>query len=136
MNFRLLARTAELALSSDSTCLLSHVTSDCMQMRGRIKNFASFLVTVLKPISTNQFTIKDSFTFVDWAKSYKHNHETMCSFDVCSLFTNVPLNETIKFVLPNYILFLILLHYHEQSSKICLSLRRRKATSYLMGNII
>ena len=36
INCRLLARTAELALSSDSTCLLSHVTSDCMQIRGRI----------------------------------------------------------------------------------------------------
>ena len=62
-------------------------------------NLASFLVTVLKLISTNQFTIKDSFTFVDWAKSRKHNHETMCSFDVCSLFTNVPLDETIQICL-------------------------------------
>ena len=35
-------------------------------------NLASFLVTVLKPICTNQFTIKDSFTFVDW--SHKHNN--------------------------------------------------------------
>ena len=62
-------------------------------------NLASFLVTFLKPISTNQFTIKDSFTFVDWAKSHKHNNETMCSFDVCSLFTNVPLDETIQICL-------------------------------------
>ena len=52
-------------------------------------NLASFLVTVLKPISTNQFTIKDSFTFVDWVKTHKHNNETMCSFDVCSLFTKL-----------------------------------------------
>ena len=29
-------------------------------------NLASFLVSVPKPISTNQFTIKDSFSFVDW----------------------------------------------------------------------
>ena len=62
-------------------------------------NLASFLVTILKPISTNQFTIKDSFSFVDWAKSHKHNNETMCSFDVCSLFTNVPLDETIQICL-------------------------------------
>ena len=62
-------------------------------------NLTSSLVTVLKPISTNQFTIKDSFTFVDWAKSHKHNNETMCSFDVCSLFTNVPLDETIQICL-------------------------------------
>ena len=62
-------------------------------------NLASFLVNVLKPISTNQFTIKDSFTFVDWAKTHQHNNDVMCSFDVCSLFTNVPLNETIEICL-------------------------------------
>ena len=99
-------------------------------------NLASFLATVLKPISTNQFTIKDCFTFVDWERSHKHNNETMCYFDVCSMFTNVPLHDTIQLVLPNYTLFLILLHYQEQSSKICLRSRRRKATSYSMGNIM
>ncbi|XP_068749298.1 uncharacterized protein [Montipora capricornis] len=62
-------------------------------------NLASFLVDVLKPISTNQFTIKDSFSFVDWAKTHQHNNEIMCSFDVCSLFTNVPLDETIEICL-------------------------------------
>ena len=59
-------------------------------------NLASFLVNVLKPISTNQFTIKDSFTFVYWLKAHQHNNEIMCSFDVCFLFTNVPLDETIE----------------------------------------
>jgi len=59
-------------------------------------NLASFLVGVLKLISTSQFTIKDSFSFVDWVKSHKHNNQIMCSFDVCSLFTNVLLDETIQ----------------------------------------
>ena len=40
-------------------------------------NLASFLVNVLKPISTNQFTIKDSFTFVDWVKAHQHNNEIL-----------------------------------------------------------
>ena len=44
-------------------------------------------------------TVKDSFRFADWAKSYKHNNGIMCSFDVCSLFTNVPLDETIQICL-------------------------------------
>ena len=59
-------------------------------------NVASFLVHILQPISKNQFTIKDSFSFADWAKTYKHNNEIMCSFDVSSLFTKVPLDETIQ----------------------------------------
>ena len=44
----------------------------------------------------NLFAIKDSFTFVDWVKAHQHINEIMCSFDFCSLFTNVPLDETIK----------------------------------------
>ena len=62
-------------------------------------NLASYLVRVLQPISTNQFTVKDSFSFADWAKTYSHNNEFMCSFDVSSLFTNVSLDETIQICL-------------------------------------
>jgi len=62
-------------------------------------NLASYLVRKLQPISTNEFTIKDSFSFADWAKTYNHNNEMMCSFDVSSLFTNVPLDETIQICL-------------------------------------
>ena len=62
-------------------------------------NLASYLVRILQPISTNNFTIKDSFSFADWAKAYPHNQEVMCSFDVSSLFTNVPLDETIQICL-------------------------------------
>ena len=65
-------------------------------------NLASFLVNVLKPISTNQFTIKDSFTFVDCVKAQQHNNEIMCCFDICSLFTNVPLDETIEISLTKF----------------------------------
>ena len=64
-------------------------------------NLASDLVRILQLISTNQFTIKDSFSFADWAKTFIHNNEIMCSFDVSSLFTNVPLDETIQIVCPS-----------------------------------
>ena len=62
-------------------------------------NLASYLVGVLQPISTNLHSVKDSFSFVDWAKKYKHNNGIMCPLDVCSLFTNVPLDETIDIAL-------------------------------------
>ena len=35
----------------------------------------------------------------EWAKQYTYIGEFMCSFDVSSLFTNVPLNETIEICL-------------------------------------
>ena len=62
-------------------------------------NLASYLVSVLQPISTNCFSVKDSFSFAEWAKQYTHNGEFMCSFDVSSLFTTVPLDETIEICL-------------------------------------
>ena len=35
----------------------------------------------------------------EWAKTYNHNGEYMCSIDVSSLFINVPLDETIQICL-------------------------------------
>ena len=36
---------------------------------------------------------------MDWVETHRHNNEITCSFDVCSLFTNVPLDETIEICL-------------------------------------
>ena len=41
----------------------------------------------------------DSFSFAEWPKRYNHNGEYMCSFDVSSLFTNVPRDETMQICL-------------------------------------
>ena len=46
-------------------------------------NLESYHVEILQPISTNQHTVKDSFRFADWAKSYKHNNGIMCSSVRC-----------------------------------------------------
>ena len=62
-------------------------------------NLASYLVSVLQPISTSCFSVKDFFSFAEWAKQYTHNGEFICSFDVGSLFTNVTLYETIEICL-------------------------------------
>ena len=56
-------------------------------------------IGIKQPISTNCFSVKDSFSFAEWAKQYTHNGEFMCSFDVSLLFTNVPLDETIEICL-------------------------------------
>ena len=57
-------------------------------------NLAKFLVNMLRPINTGKYCVKDSFTF---AKSINGltNAKFMASLDVSSLFTNVPLQETI-----------------------------------------
>ena len=58
-------------------------------------NIAKYLVPILEPITTNKFTIKNSFEF---AKEVIEQDSGlyMASLDVESLFTNIPLEETIN----------------------------------------
>ena len=55
---------------------------------------AKFLVPMLEPLTTNECTIKDSFTFAEELQSFDSKLVT-ASFDIESLFTNIPLQETI-----------------------------------------
>ena len=58
-------------------------------------NLAKFLIPILEPLIYNKVTIKDSFSF---AKEITMCDSSwyMASLDVESLFTNIPLNETIN----------------------------------------
>ena len=49
----------------------------------------------MSPLTTNEFAVKNSFDFAEEVVNYDHNLY-MASLDVESLFTNVPLEETIK----------------------------------------
>ena len=56
---------------------------------------AKCLVPILKPLTTNEFTVKDSFHFAEEIVDQQHDL-FMGSLDVDSLFTNIPLEETIE----------------------------------------
>ena len=59
-------------------------------------NCAKFLVPILTPLTTNDFTVKNSIEFANELKDFKFNESLfLASFDVKSLFTNIPLAETI-----------------------------------------
>ena len=62
---------------------------------------AKFLVPLLRPISSSIYVVKDSFSFITELSSLKTNPKEviMASFDIKSLFTNIPLNETINIIL-------------------------------------
>ena len=58
---------------------------------------AKWLDEKLKPLSCNQYTVKDTFEFVNEVQSLEINRgDILVSYDVTSLFTNVPLDETIQ----------------------------------------
>ena len=63
---------------------------------------AKFLVPILEPLTTNEYTIKDSFTFAEELQSFDLKL-VMASFDIESLFTNIPLQETIDLCVENFL---------------------------------
>ena len=54
-----------------------------------------FLIPILKPLTTTEFAVKDSFHFAEETVDQQH-HLFMGSLDVDSLFTNILLKETIE----------------------------------------
>ena len=63
-------------------------------------NVAKFLVPLLSELTINDYSVKDSFSFVDEILSQNPKLH-MASLDIDSLFTNIPLNETIKICVEN-----------------------------------
>ena len=57
-------------------------------------NLAKFLVPILNPLTKNEYAVKDSFQFAEEICEQDLTL-TMGSLDVDSLFTNIPLDETI-----------------------------------------
>ena len=55
---------------------------------------AKFLVPILSPLTSNEFSVHDSFSFADKVSSFCPDH-FMASLDIESLFTNIPLKEVI-----------------------------------------
>ena len=65
--------------------------------------FAKFFVPLLSAFTTNHFSIKDSFSFATEISSLPDsNSYVMASFDIKSLFTNIPLEETVCIATDNY----------------------------------
>ena len=54
-----------------------------------------FVVPLLRPLTSNDFTVKDSFSFAEEVSSFDCAHY-MTSFHIESLFTNIPLAKTIN----------------------------------------
>ena len=61
---------------------------------------SKFLVPVLSPFTTNDYTVDNSFTFCQKISAVQNaDNLFMTSFDVENLFTNIPLHETITICL-------------------------------------
>ena len=59
-------------------------------------NIAKFLVPILSPLTSNEYTVKNSIEFAKELRTINLSENAfLASFDVKSLFTQIPLNETV-----------------------------------------
>ena len=58
-------------------------------------NLARFLCDLLSPLVPNDYSCKDTFSFVSQIKNANLSKKFLVSYDITSLFTNIPLQETI-----------------------------------------
>ena len=58
-------------------------------------NLAQHLCSLLSPHIPSEYSTKDSFTFIEEVKSVSLAEKFLISFDVTSLFPNIPLSEEI-----------------------------------------
>ena len=79
-------------------CPLRPIVSACGTHNYKL---AKFFVNILSHLDLGPFVIKNSREFVDSIKAFTGNNRNffMCSFDVESLYTNVPVQETIDIIL-------------------------------------
>ena len=58
-------------------------------------NFACFLCDLLSPLVSNDYSCKDTVSFFSQIKNANLSKKLLASYDVTSLCTNIPLQETI-----------------------------------------
>ena len=58
-------------------------------------NIVRFLCDLLSPLVPNDYSCKDTFSFVSQIKNANLSRKFLVSYDVTSIFTNISLQETI-----------------------------------------
>ena len=85
--------------SSDSFPKLHPIVSSIGTFNYNLAHFLYDLVSALVP---NDYSYKDTFSFVSQIKNANLSKKFLVSYNVTSLFTNIPLQETID-IAPNLI---------------------------------
>src|SRR5215469_12718355 len=60
---------------------------------------AKTFIPILNPLTTNQYTLNDSFSLAEQLHNLHFTHSFLTSFDIQNLFTNIPVYETIDIII-------------------------------------
>ena len=93
-------------------------------------NIAYFLAFILKPLTTNDYTLKDTFDFSLDILSQNLNL-FMASLDVDPLFTSIPLDKTINTILEKFFCEIETLHNLNKDQFKCLLTLATKESYFL-----
>ena len=66
-------------------------------------NLAKYLCNLLQPKIPSIHSTQDTFTFIKELEEVRDYNNFLVSFDVSSLFTNIPLNETTELALDYFL---------------------------------
>ena len=114
------------------TCFL--ISSCCFSIGTYNFNLSKYLCELLSPNLPNEFFTKDTFTFVEELKEVSINDKFLVSYDVNSLFTNIPLEETITLAVDLIKTSYSNLKYQVMISLSCSNLQHVKHIFYSMAN--
>ena len=62
-------------------------------------NMSKWLASLIGDLTTNEYTVRDSFAFAQEISEVDTSKYYMASFDITSLFTNIPVAETCSIIL-------------------------------------
>ena len=79
--------------SSDSFPKLRPIVSSIVTFN---YNLVRFLCNLLSSLAPNDYSCKDTFSFVSQIKNANLSRKFLVPYDVTSFFTNIPLQETIS----------------------------------------
>ena len=61
-----------------------------------VYKLSKFLVLMIDGFTRNEFSLKNSYDFYSTLQNFQHSFNVfLVSFDICFLYTNVPVNEVI-----------------------------------------
>ena len=65
-------------------------------------NLSKFLVSLLSDTCQSEYCIRDSLSFASSVSILRNENLFMASFDITSLFSNIPIDETVELILGKF----------------------------------